>query len=357
MAWHTWTCPFGYPTEGAWQALECEGAHAAAEITVVDRSHAADLLVTGDALGRIRAFRYPACAPPAVAPPDAIAKNTSKSLGFSPPSFGEYTGHSGVVRKVRWAAGDKHLLSVGGPSVGGIGGDRAVMQWRRESSIAVELGDPCGDSGDDEAIGLDGGLCLESSIVVKHVCLMLGGVLFRFFMFLFCAFCCFLPGYARDPGHAGVPCCPASHNFLVTSLATIALLLGKEVPPGYAKQQGLRPARLTRTPRLPRKCELPGCPASTNFNELATREMPDAICQLPGARSQVPDPRCQIPGAKSQVQDPRCQIPRARSPGARFTCARFQVADSGCQILSARSKVPDSRWQILVSDPCAWRLR
>ena len=59
------------------------------------------------------------------------------------------------------------------------------------------------------------------------------------------------PGYARIPGYALFPVHPVRTIFLFTRLATIARLPGKDVSPGYAKQQRSRPARLTRiTPEI-----------------------------------------------------------------------------------------------------------
>ena len=113
------------------------------------------------------------------------------------------------------------------------------------------------------------------------------------------------PGYARILGYALFPVHPVRTIFLFTRLATIARLPGKDVSPGYAKQQRSRPARLTRITRLPGKHKLPGYPVTTNFDEIAPCEVPDPrCCELPGAKSQVPEilepgPRCHIPGARS----------------------------------------------------------
>lgn len=71
-------------------------------VASVDRAHAHKLLATGDDVGRLNLFPYPACQP--------------KSLHHS------YPGHSGQVAVVRFLSDDSRIITIGRH-------DSSIMQW------------------------------------------------------------------------------------------------------------------------------------------------------------------------------------------------------------------------------------
>ena len=99
VQWATWTCTLGWPVQAIWPP----GADGT-DINAVCRSISGDLLVTSDDFSRVKLFRYPAVDP-------EIAYKT-------------YEGHAAHVTNVRFAFGDRHVISTGM--------DRCVFQWRCE---------------------------------------------------------------------------------------------------------------------------------------------------------------------------------------------------------------------------------
>ncbi|KAF0698173.1 Aste57867_11158 [Aphanomyces stellatus] len=115
VAWDTWSCTLGWPVQGIWPPC-ADGT----DINAVHRSHANDLLVTGDDFGKVKLFRYP-----------AVAKN---SVSYA------YNGHASHVTSVRWFHNDSHVMSTGG-------NDRTIMQWKHVK------GDPDDDDTDEGEYG------------------------------------------------------------------------------------------------------------------------------------------------------------------------------------------------------------
>lgn len=87
--WETHTCTMTWGTQGIWSSLE-DGS----DCTTLDCSKSREALAVGDNFGRIRLMRFPA--------PSKVA--IDKTI----------RGHRGVVQRLRWTAGDTHVLSVGG---------------------------------------------------------------------------------------------------------------------------------------------------------------------------------------------------------------------------------------------------
>jgi len=73
------------------------------DVNAVDRAKGGDVIAAADDFGRVTLRHYPALLPTAIA---------SVSMG-----------HSSHVTNVRFTAGDRHLISVGG-------NDKSVFQWR-----------------------------------------------------------------------------------------------------------------------------------------------------------------------------------------------------------------------------------
>jgi len=97
--WFTFTCKDSYPTQGIFPVDED-----ADFINSVSRDTAGKLLASGDDMGLVSVFRWPAL------------------FGAEPR---QYKAHSEHVGKVKWATDSKRLFSVGGF-------DRTVMQWKVE---------------------------------------------------------------------------------------------------------------------------------------------------------------------------------------------------------------------------------
>ena len=123
--WATVTCPLSWPAQGAWSAQN-DGL----DVGTVDCAVQSPVLAAGDNFGRIRLFRYPCTS----------SRATSKV----------YRGHATDIAKVRWAAGDAHLVSAG---------DRCVLQWAHvvddvaslEEGRTTTLAPPTSDDTSSEA--------------------------------------------------------------------------------------------------------------------------------------------------------------------------------------------------------------
>ncbi|XP_063080185.1 echinoderm microtubule-associated protein-like 5 [Engraulis encrasicolus] len=105
MEWSSWTCVLGSSVEGV-----CPVISELPEVTCACLSGCGTLLATGDNLGHLKLFRYPA--------KGKYAK------------FKRYLGHSCHVTNVRWSHDDCHLVTVGGA-------DTCVMVWRHEGDPRV----------------------------------------------------------------------------------------------------------------------------------------------------------------------------------------------------------------------------
>lgn len=88
---------FGFNVFGIWPE-NYDGP----DVCSADRSNSKKLLVTGDNLGRLNLFAYPACQP--------------KCLHHS------YPGHSITAAAVRFLSDDSRVISLGGR-------DSSIMQW------------------------------------------------------------------------------------------------------------------------------------------------------------------------------------------------------------------------------------
>ena len=120
--WDTQTCPFGWSVQGLWpKAEEVLGT----DVHACDRSRSKKLLVSSDAFGALRLHRYP-----------CLVQGSGHKC---------YQGHSLHVRNVRFSAGDRYVISVGGQ-------DRAVFQW--EVNLENDENDALKD--DDEEDHNDG---------------------------------------------------------------------------------------------------------------------------------------------------------------------------------------------------------
>jgi echinoderm microtubule-associated protein-like 6 len=97
-AWHTWTCPLGWPVQGIWP--ECADG---TDINAVCASASRTMLATGDDSSRVKLFRFPC---------------TMKGAKFL-----EARGHASHVTNVRFSFDDKFILSTGG-------NDRSIFQWK-----------------------------------------------------------------------------------------------------------------------------------------------------------------------------------------------------------------------------------
>ncbi|CAM9685208.1 unnamed protein product, partial [Ectocarpus sp. 8 AP-2014] len=93
--WSQYTCPFGWPVQGAWPPVAEENAAT---------SHDRTLLVTADDAGNVKLFRYPAL--------------SKQQAGYKLVS-----GHVGGISCVRFTADDAHIVSIGK-------GDRAIFVWK-----------------------------------------------------------------------------------------------------------------------------------------------------------------------------------------------------------------------------------
>eukprot|EP00948_MAST-09A_sp_MAST-9A-sp1_P002160 g2160.t1 len=120
VRWATWTCPLGWPTLGIWPTID-DGTH----VESVDRNSIGDKIATSDSFGRVRLYNYPC---------------TSKTAAFL-----EYRVHASHATKVRWTAGDSHVISIGGSG-------RSIVQWK---VLSGELDEAmvAGDSGEDSDLG------------------------------------------------------------------------------------------------------------------------------------------------------------------------------------------------------------
>eukprot|EP00163_Fabomonas_tropica_P034258 TRINITY_DN93_c0_g1_i1.p1 TRINITY_DN93_c0_g1~~TRINITY_DN93_c0_g1_i1.p1 ORF type:complete len:2052 (-),score=797.91 TRINITY_DN93_c0_g1_i1:729-6884(-) len=96
-AWATWSCVLGDVVEGIWPKYSDK-----TDVNSVHLSNDKSTLASGDDFGLVKLFRWP---------PENPGSRHSK-----------HRGHSAHVTNVRWTAGDKHLISIGG-------GDQTILIW------------------------------------------------------------------------------------------------------------------------------------------------------------------------------------------------------------------------------------
>eukprot|EP00854_Cymbomonas_tetramitiformis_P002928 gene2928-3742_t len=90
-AWHTWTCPLGFPVMGIWNSTDGSDVGG---VNTVCRANAGSVVGTGDDFGMIRMMRWPAV----VAEPEVV----------------ECGGHASHITSVRFAPRDEWLCTAGG---------------------------------------------------------------------------------------------------------------------------------------------------------------------------------------------------------------------------------------------------
>jgi len=120
--WETNTCVLGWPVQGLWPKAE---EVLQTDIHSCDSSKSGTLLVTSDAYGMMTLRKFPCL--------------------LQSSSYKTYRGHSLHVRNVRFTAGDKYVISVGGR-------DRCVFQWEVTLDGEDNLATEAGNSGDDSDI-------------------------------------------------------------------------------------------------------------------------------------------------------------------------------------------------------------
>jgi echinoderm microtubule-associated protein-like 6 len=132
--WSSWSCPLGWPTQGAWPATAADGT----EVSTCDRSQSGITLAAGDQYGRIRLYRYPCVTQGA--------------------SYNEFKGHSPDISCLRFSSDDEYLFSIGAY-------DRCLIQWRHGIATDEELAEELGQAPDEEdAEDLkDGGVAFDRS--------------------------------------------------------------------------------------------------------------------------------------------------------------------------------------------------
>jgi len=123
--WAHQTTWYGWPTQGLQPRRGLGEA-----VRSADRAASGAVVAVGDSFGRIKLFNAP-----------TYEQGHGSAL---------YRGHTGAIGRLRWAAEDNHLITVGGA-------DRCVFQWRRLPDRSEQEGDPAGDSGDDSALERDCG--------------------------------------------------------------------------------------------------------------------------------------------------------------------------------------------------------
>ena len=97
LEFETHNSPLGYSVFGVWPDSQYN-----ANVNYCDRSASGRLIVTGDELGKVNLFTYPACQP--------------KCLHHS------YPGHAQSITGVQFLSDDSRVISIGGK-------DSSIMQW------------------------------------------------------------------------------------------------------------------------------------------------------------------------------------------------------------------------------------
>ncbi|KRX05725.1 WD40-repeat-containing domain [Pseudocohnilembus persalinus] len=115
IKWSTYTCIFGWQSQGIWPPCS-EGL----DINSCDRtgsnsSDGGDVLVTGDDFSKIKLFKFP-----------CFKENSP---------FVQYTGHSAQVTNVRFSADNQYIISTGGQ-------EKSIIVWKynfdREAANELE---------------------------------------------------------------------------------------------------------------------------------------------------------------------------------------------------------------------------
>ena len=110
QTWETWTCTLGWPVQGIWPA----GADGT-DINACARSHAKDMIVSGDDFGQVRLMRYPCL--------DVACGDRS------------YNGHAQHVMSTRFTFDDSHVLSTGGGTGASFSGPASTRRRRNTTVI------------------------------------------------------------------------------------------------------------------------------------------------------------------------------------------------------------------------------
>jgi WD40 repeat protein len=100
--WQTQSCKFGWHVDGIFVREDGSEIADGSQINSVAANDAKSLIITGDDLGKVNLFRYP-------------ARKGSQLKAFS--------GHCSHIPRVQFALGDRYVVSAGG-------NDKAIIQWR-----------------------------------------------------------------------------------------------------------------------------------------------------------------------------------------------------------------------------------
>ncbi|ELK36980.1 Echinoderm microtubule-associated protein-like 5 [Myotis davidii] len=135
IGWASWTSVLGLCCEGIWPVIG-----EVTDITASCLTHDKMVLATGDDLGFVKLFRYPA----------------KGKFG----KFKRYVAHSTQVTNVRWTCDDSMLVTLGGA-------DMSLMVWTNEMEGSREKR-PCdseeSDTGSEEDGGYDSDVTRENEI-------------------------------------------------------------------------------------------------------------------------------------------------------------------------------------------------
>jgi microtubule-associated protein-like 6 len=126
VVWATFTCPLAWQTKGVWIDGASSSSPAPYQVNTCYCVPEVEDLITGDNLGRINVFRYP-----------AVSHGEAMYLSF--------VGHAAPVARVRVSANKRFIISVGGD-------DRTILLWRHEVEATDDTDDEAG-GGSDSSTG------------------------------------------------------------------------------------------------------------------------------------------------------------------------------------------------------------
>lgn len=110
MVWHTNTCIYDYCVKGVWNSSSRNS-----DVLACEASHETTDLVTGNNLGEINLYRYPA-------------------TGASNTLYQTYLGHAGPICAVRYLHSRRYIISTGAQ-------DRSILVWKHELEVLDESDD------------------------------------------------------------------------------------------------------------------------------------------------------------------------------------------------------------------------
>ena len=138
VEWASCNTPLEWSTQGIWPKYN-DGTI----VNTVERSNAGNILASGDSHGRIHLFRNP-----------CLKKEAGRRL---------YSGHAAPVRRIRFTADDRTMLSIG--SV-----DRCVFQWRHEADLVEDDTEEVKvDADSEDEADLTDGIVLDRSKELERV--------------------------------------------------------------------------------------------------------------------------------------------------------------------------------------------